>query len=108
MAFHSLFLLQYLNRGCTRYFASKDSDKQIMQNRKSPEVPAPFPPSVPPVLLPSLLPTSPPPRLQSGSSHRLTPQGDSPETLEAGWGWGAGWGGVGVKGLVTVGHVWNK
>lgn len=31
-------LLQYLNRGCTRYFASKDSDKQIMQNRKSPEV----------------------------------------------------------------------
>uniref|UniRef100_A0A8C4NXJ0 Unconventional myosin-VI n=1 Tax=Dicentrarchus labrax TaxID=13489 RepID=A0A8C4NXJ0_DICLA len=29
---------RYLNRGCTRYFASKDSDKQIMQNRKSPEV----------------------------------------------------------------------
>ncbi|KAM8917440.1 myosin VIb isoform 3-T3 [Spinachia spinachia] len=28
---------QYLNRGCTRYFASKDADKQIMQNRKSPE-----------------------------------------------------------------------
>uniref|UniRef100_A0AAQ5YW62 Unconventional myosin-VI n=1 Tax=Amphiprion ocellaris TaxID=80972 RepID=A0AAQ5YW62_AMPOC len=28
---------RYLNRGCTRYFASKDSDKQIMQNRKSPE-----------------------------------------------------------------------
>ncbi|XP_026110988.1 unconventional myosin-VI-like, partial [Carassius auratus] len=27
----------YLNRGCTRYFANKDSDKQIMQNRKSPE-----------------------------------------------------------------------
>ncbi|XP_068614701.1 unconventional myosin-VI-like [Brachionichthys hirsutus] len=26
---------RYLNRGCTRYFASKDSDKQIMQNRKS-------------------------------------------------------------------------
>uniref|UniRef100_A0A665WRM7 Unconventional myosin-VI n=1 Tax=Echeneis naucrates TaxID=173247 RepID=A0A665WRM7_ECHNA len=29
---------RYLNRGCTRYFACKDSDKQIMQNRKSPEV----------------------------------------------------------------------
>ncbi|XP_062325009.1 myosin VIb isoform X1 [Osmerus eperlanus] len=28
---------RYLNRGCTKYFASKDSDKQIMQNRKSPE-----------------------------------------------------------------------
>ncbi|KAK5916866.1 hypothetical protein CgunFtcFv8_011806 [Champsocephalus gunnari] len=28
---------RYLNRGCTRYFASKDADKQIMQNRKSPE-----------------------------------------------------------------------
>uniref|UniRef100_A0A8C7VWR3 Unconventional myosin-VI n=1 Tax=Oncorhynchus mykiss TaxID=8022 RepID=A0A8C7VWR3_ONCMY len=28
---------RYLNRGCTRYFASKDTDKQIMQNRKSPE-----------------------------------------------------------------------
>uniref|UniRef100_A0A8D3DG07 Unconventional myosin-VI n=1 Tax=Scophthalmus maximus TaxID=52904 RepID=A0A8D3DG07_SCOMX len=26
---------RYLNRGCTRYFASKDSDKQIMQNRKT-------------------------------------------------------------------------
>lgn len=31
-------LLQYLNRGCTRYFASAGSDKQILQNRKSPEV----------------------------------------------------------------------
>uniref|UniRef100_A0A8C7ZIV6 Unconventional myosin-VI n=1 Tax=Oryzias sinensis TaxID=183150 RepID=A0A8C7ZIV6_9TELE len=29
---------RYLNRGCTRYFASKDTDKQIMQSRKSPEV----------------------------------------------------------------------
>uniref|UniRef100_A0AAY4AM92 Unconventional myosin-VI n=1 Tax=Denticeps clupeoides TaxID=299321 RepID=A0AAY4AM92_9TELE len=29
---------RYLNRGCTRYFASNDSDKQIIQNRKSPEV----------------------------------------------------------------------
>ncbi|XP_029688524.1 myosin VIb isoform X5 [Takifugu rubripes] len=28
---------RYLNRGCTRFFASLDSDKQIMQNRKSPE-----------------------------------------------------------------------
>ncbi|XP_041828671.1 myosin VIb isoform X1 [Melanotaenia boesemani] len=28
---------RYLNRGCTRYFAGKDSDKQIMQSRKSPE-----------------------------------------------------------------------
>ncbi|XP_063040184.1 myosin VIb [Engraulis encrasicolus] len=28
---------RYLNRGCTRYFASRDSDKQIMQNRKSAE-----------------------------------------------------------------------
>ncbi|XP_061651510.1 myosin VIb isoform X1 [Phyllopteryx taeniolatus] len=28
---------RYLNRGCTRYFASTNSDKQIMQNRKSPE-----------------------------------------------------------------------
>ncbi|ROL18724.1 Unconventional myosin-VI [Anabarilius grahami] len=30
-------IFRYLNRGCTRYFANKDSDKQIMQNRKSPE-----------------------------------------------------------------------
>uniref|UniRef100_A0A7N9AT60 Unconventional myosin-VI n=1 Tax=Mastacembelus armatus TaxID=205130 RepID=A0A7N9AT60_9TELE len=29
---------RYLNRGCTRFFASKDTDKQILQNRKSPEV----------------------------------------------------------------------
>ncbi|XP_051578522.1 unconventional myosin-VI isoform X2 [Myxocyprinus asiaticus] len=28
---------RYLNGGCTRYFANKDSDKQIMQNRKSAE-----------------------------------------------------------------------
>uniref|UniRef100_A0A3Q3WEK0 Unconventional myosin-VI n=1 Tax=Mola mola TaxID=94237 RepID=A0A3Q3WEK0_MOLML len=28
---------RYLNRGCTRYFASMASDKKIMQNRKSPE-----------------------------------------------------------------------
>ncbi|XP_072264650.1 unconventional myosin-VI isoform X2 [Pyxicephalus adspersus] len=28
---------RYLNRGCTRYFASKETDKQILQNRKSPE-----------------------------------------------------------------------
>ncbi|XP_027857214.1 myosin VIb isoform X3 [Xiphophorus couchianus] len=28
---------RYLNRGCTRYFASKDSDKQILQSRKSAE-----------------------------------------------------------------------
>uniref|UniRef100_A0A3Q3JR60 Unconventional myosin-VI n=1 Tax=Monopterus albus TaxID=43700 RepID=A0A3Q3JR60_MONAL len=28
---------RYLNRGCTKYFATKDSDKQIMQNRKGPE-----------------------------------------------------------------------
>uniref|UniRef100_A0A672FTL3 Unconventional myosin-VI n=1 Tax=Salarias fasciatus TaxID=181472 RepID=A0A672FTL3_SALFA len=28
---------RYLNRGCTRFFASKDTDKQIMQNRKSKE-----------------------------------------------------------------------
>uniref|UniRef100_A0A6Q2Y5R8 Unconventional myosin-VI n=1 Tax=Esox lucius TaxID=8010 RepID=A0A6Q2Y5R8_ESOLU len=28
---------RYLNRGCTRYFASMDTDKQIGQNRKSPE-----------------------------------------------------------------------
>lgn len=33
-----LCVLQYLNRGCTRFFASKDTDKQILQNRKSPEV----------------------------------------------------------------------
>lgn len=33
-----LFVLQYLNRGCTRFFATKDTDKQILQNRKSPEV----------------------------------------------------------------------
>lgn len=33
-----LYFLQYLNRGCTRYFASKDSDKQILQSRKSSEV----------------------------------------------------------------------
>lgn len=31
-------VLQYLNRGCTRYFGSMESDNQIMQNRKSPEV----------------------------------------------------------------------
>uniref|UniRef100_A0A8C6ZXQ2 Unconventional myosin-VI n=1 Tax=Nothoprocta perdicaria TaxID=30464 RepID=A0A8C6ZXQ2_NOTPE len=29
---------RYLNRGCTRYFANKETDKQILQNRKSPEV----------------------------------------------------------------------
>uniref|UniRef100_A0A6I8PNC7 Unconventional myosin-VI n=1 Tax=Ornithorhynchus anatinus TaxID=9258 RepID=A0A6I8PNC7_ORNAN len=29
---------RYLNRGCTRFFASKETDKQILQNRKSPEV----------------------------------------------------------------------
>uniref|UniRef100_A0A7N6B8W9 Unconventional myosin-VI n=1 Tax=Anabas testudineus TaxID=64144 RepID=A0A7N6B8W9_ANATE len=28
---------RYLNRGCTRFFASKDTDKQILQNRKSTE-----------------------------------------------------------------------
>ncbi|KAM6165688.1 unconventional myosin-VI isoform 8-T8 [Erethizon dorsatum] len=28
---------RYLNRGCTRYFATKETDKQISQNRKSPE-----------------------------------------------------------------------
>ncbi|KAJ8389356.1 hypothetical protein AAFF_G00120640 [Aldrovandia affinis] len=28
---------RYLNRGCTRYFASKETDKQILQSRKSPE-----------------------------------------------------------------------
>uniref|UniRef100_H3CZD5 Unconventional myosin-VI n=1 Tax=Tetraodon nigroviridis TaxID=99883 RepID=H3CZD5_TETNG len=28
---------RYLNRGCTRFFASKDTDRQILQNRKSPE-----------------------------------------------------------------------
>ncbi|XP_062857939.1 myosin VIa isoform X1 [Trichomycterus rosablanca] len=28
---------RYLNRGCTRYFANRDTDKQILQNRKSPE-----------------------------------------------------------------------
>ncbi|XP_074847091.1 unconventional myosin-VI [Carettochelys insculpta] len=28
---------RYLNRGCTRYFATKDTDKEILQNRKSPE-----------------------------------------------------------------------
>uniref|UniRef100_A0A3B3ZX36 Unconventional myosin-VI n=1 Tax=Periophthalmus magnuspinnatus TaxID=409849 RepID=A0A3B3ZX36_9GOBI len=28
---------RYLNKGCTRFFASKDTDKQIPQNRKSPE-----------------------------------------------------------------------
>uniref|UniRef100_A0A8C0VER7 Unconventional myosin-VI n=1 Tax=Cyanistes caeruleus TaxID=156563 RepID=A0A8C0VER7_CYACU len=29
---------RYLNRGCTRFFANKETDKQILQNRKSPEV----------------------------------------------------------------------
>ncbi|XP_015210137.1 myosin VIa isoform X6 [Lepisosteus oculatus] len=28
---------RYLNRGCTRYFANKETDKQILQNRKSAE-----------------------------------------------------------------------
>ncbi|XP_053087667.1 myosin VIa isoform X2 [Pangasianodon hypophthalmus] len=28
---------RYLNRGCTRYFATKDTDQKILQNRKSPE-----------------------------------------------------------------------
>lgn len=37
-AFVLFLLLQYLNRGCTRYFANKETDKQILQNRKSPEV----------------------------------------------------------------------
>lgn len=35
---NSFVLQQYLNRGCTRYFATKETDKQILQNRKSPEV----------------------------------------------------------------------
>ncbi|XP_013884700.1 unconventional myosin-VI isoform X5 [Austrofundulus limnaeus] len=30
-------MFRYLNRGCTRFFATKDTDKQILQNRKSPE-----------------------------------------------------------------------
>ncbi|XP_056283445.1 myosin VIa isoform X3 [Pseudoliparis swirei] len=28
---------RYLNRGCTRFFASKDTDQQVLQNRKSSE-----------------------------------------------------------------------
>ncbi|XP_024587649.1 unconventional myosin-VI isoform X3 [Neophocaena asiaeorientalis asiaeorientalis] len=28
---------RYLNRGCTRYFANRETDKHILQNRKSPE-----------------------------------------------------------------------
>ncbi|XP_072559328.1 myosin VIa isoform X5 [Paramormyrops kingsleyae] len=28
---------RYLNRGCTRFFSSKDTEKEILQNRKSPE-----------------------------------------------------------------------
>ncbi|XP_061098543.1 unconventional myosin-VI-like isoform X2 [Conger conger] len=28
---------RYLNRGCTRYFSTKETDKHILQNRKSPE-----------------------------------------------------------------------
>uniref|UniRef100_A0A3P9P6K0 Unconventional myosin-VI n=2 Tax=Poecilia reticulata TaxID=8081 RepID=A0A3P9P6K0_POERE len=28
---------RYLNRGCTRFFATKDTDRQILQNRKSSE-----------------------------------------------------------------------
>ncbi|XP_048456914.1 myosin VIa [Rhincodon typus] len=28
---------RYLSRGCTRYFANKESDKKILQNRKSPQ-----------------------------------------------------------------------
>ncbi|MCI4395794.1 hypothetical protein PGIGA_G00196110 [Pangasianodon gigas] len=28
---------RYLNRGCTRYFATRDTDQKILQNRKSPE-----------------------------------------------------------------------
>ncbi|XP_060687622.1 unconventional myosin-VI-like isoform X1 [Hemiscyllium ocellatum] len=28
---------RYLSRGCTRYFANKESDKRILQNRKSPQ-----------------------------------------------------------------------
>ncbi|KAK7877095.1 hypothetical protein WMY93_032204, partial [Mugilogobius chulae] len=28
---------KYLNKGCTRFFATKDTDKKIHQNRKSPE-----------------------------------------------------------------------
>uniref|UniRef100_A0A8C6TVP3 Unconventional myosin-VI n=1 Tax=Neogobius melanostomus TaxID=47308 RepID=A0A8C6TVP3_9GOBI len=28
---------RYLNRGCTRFFATKDTDKKLPQNRKSPE-----------------------------------------------------------------------
>lgn len=36
--FCGCFLMQYLNRGCTRYFATKDTDQKVLQNRKSPEV----------------------------------------------------------------------
>eukprot|EP00070_Physeter_catodon_P043618 XP_028350512.1 unconventional myosin-VI isoform X1 [Physeter catodon] len=28
---------RYLNRGCTRYFANRETDKHILQNRRSPE-----------------------------------------------------------------------
>ncbi|XP_048841046.1 myosin VIa isoform X2 [Brienomyrus brachyistius] len=28
---------RYLNRGCTRFFSSKDTEKEILQNRKSPQ-----------------------------------------------------------------------
>lgn len=38
LVYFSFALKQYLNRGCTRYFATKETDKQILQNRKSPEV----------------------------------------------------------------------
>ncbi|XP_061610261.1 myosin VIa isoform X1 [Phyllopteryx taeniolatus] len=30
-------MFRYLNRGCTRFFASKETDKQILENRKSSE-----------------------------------------------------------------------
>lgn len=45
-----LLVFQYLNRGCTRFFASKETDRQILQNRKSPEVRLPRP-SRPPALV---------------------------------------------------------
>ncbi|KAK1805517.1 hypothetical protein P4O66_019819, partial [Electrophorus voltai] len=36
-SFRQTYVSQYLSRGCTRYFATKDTDKQILQNRKSAE-----------------------------------------------------------------------
>lgn len=105
LCFSPVSCAQYLNRGCTRYFASKDSDKQIMQNRKSPEVPGN--PSLPPVLPLFLLSSFPPsflplstPQASVWGLPQIKPQGGSfPRPWRRG---------VGMEGVEGVAGHWGS